>query len=70
MKKLLIIPLLFLFSCVSIESAKSNTLREIDFDREAKITCNKKVTKTFCTVEIKDKIINYQCDADKCWKIK
>lgn len=61
---------LFNLNCVSLDTAKEITSREIDHDLTASISCEKSGTKALCTVTRKEKINIFSCTNEVCEKIK
>ena len=57
-------------NCVSLDTAKEITSREIDHDITASISCEKSGTKALCTVNKKNKVEKFECTNEVCEKIK
>lgn len=57
-------------NCVSLNTAKEITSREIDHDITASINCEKSGTKVLCTVTRKEKINIFSCTNEVCEKVK
>ncbi len=57
-------------NCVSLNTAKEITSREIDHDITASINCEKSGTKALCTVIRKTKVEKFECTNEVCEKVK
>lgn len=57
-------------NCVSLDTAKEITGREIDHDMTASINCEKSGTKASCTVIRKTKVEKFECTNEVCEKVK
>mgnify|MGYP003487335237 FL=1 len=57
-------------NCVSLNTAKEITSREIDHDITASIDCEKSGTKALCTVTRKEKVNIFSCTNEVCEKVK